>query len=180
MLNRIYYLIFLAYNVWSYELEGLFSSVKSSLVTNVSTSIGNSVILNCSLNNPDYFKIRSPKSTTNFFRMNPTWIKADASYDQNGIFKSYQAEKIIVTRKGIIPENYRNKMKLISNSNSDQFLKISNVDISDEGKYICRELSTQIDQVFYVFVQCNFKKILNFNKILKNNFFFQLRSKSLV
>lgn len=156
MLSQIFYsLLFFLFIVRSYQLDGLFSSVKSSLVTNITTSIGKNVVLNCSMNSADYFKIRSPKSTTSFLRLNPTWLKSDASYDQSGVFQSYQTEKIIVTRKGIVLAAYRNKIKLIINSNSDQFITISDVDISDEGKYICREFSTQMDHVYYVYVQCN-------------------------
>lgn len=147
----------MAYNAFAYELEGFFSSPKSSIVTNLTTSIGKTILLNCTWNNPDFLKIRSLKSTTSFFRLNPTWLKADAAYEHNGVFKGYQTEKIIVTRKGIILENYRNKMQLSTNSNNDQFIKISDVGISDEGKYICREFSTQLDQIYFVNIQCNFK-----------------------
>lgn len=161
MVIQIFYsILFLAYNVLGYELEGFFPSQKSSIVTNITTSIGKTIILNCSWNNPDFLKIRSLKSTTSFLRLKPTWFKADAAYEHNGVFKGYKTEKLIVTRKGIILENYRNKIKLSTNSNNDQFIKISDVDISDEGKYICSEFSSQLDQIYFVNIQCNFK---NFN-----------------
>ena len=68
------------------------------------------------------------------FKLNPTWLKADPIYNQYGIMVGYKTENIIVTRKGIIAENLRDKMKLISeNDEKLQILRISNVNIRNEG-----------------------------------------------
>lgn len=135
---------------------------KPSLITNITTSIGKTVFLNCSLNRDNNYLFRSVKSTTNTLKLNPTWLKADSSYNQYGLSNGFKTEKIIVTRKGIILDSYKDKIKLITNNNNDQILKISDVVISDEGKYICREFSTQVDKVYYLNVHCKTLKTFIF------------------
>jgi hypothetical protein len=89
---------------------------------------------------------------------NPTWLKADVIYNQFGSLEGYKTENIIVTRKGIITDTYRERMKLISLGDKMQVLKINEVDVRDEGKYICREFNSKIDRSFYLNVYCNLKK----------------------
>jgi hypothetical protein len=167
----------------SNEIIGFYKKERPIFVTNLTSIIGKQVNLNCSLNSDNensflpsrnkqsfkYSQLRqSPlesafdtsASTTpiqNPFKLNPTWLKADVIYDQFGMTNSYKTENIIVTRKGIIPDVYRDKMKLISVNDKLQILRLNDVDIKDEGKYICREFSSQHDKLFYLNVYCKFK-----------------------
>lgn len=137
-----------------------------NLITNLSTSVGKTVHLNCSLNSMrepidlTFLRLKSSTRPDPFgqLKLNPTWLKADVFYEQNGFISGYKTENIIVTRKGIISDLHRDKMKLISLNNNDktQILKINEVDIKDEGKYICREFNSQSDKLFYLNVFCKF------------------------
>ncbi|CAF0762611.1 unnamed protein product [Brachionus calyciflorus] len=147
--------------LFCFQTNDFYPQIKPSLVTNITTSIGKTVFLNCTLNREaDVLRFRAIKLTTNAIKLNPTWLKADVAYNQIGLASGYKNEKIIVTRKGIILDDYREKMRLITNSNNnDQVLKISDVTISDEGKYTCREFSTQIDRIFYLSVHSAIKDL---------------------
>lgn len=84
-------------------------------------------------------------------KLNPTWLKADTIYDQMGCVKSFNKENIIVTRKGIIASADRDKMKLITAYDERfQSLQISNVNVRNEGKYVCREFNSPYDKLFYI------------------------------
>lgn len=97
-------------------------------------------------------------------RMNPTWLKADALYDRVGCIKGYGTENIIVTRKGIIAGTDFNKMKLIGSYNGQfQSLQISNVNINNEGKYVCREFNSIHDKLFHLSVYGEQKLMRVFN-----------------
>lgn len=173
---------------------------KESMTVNISTVVGKTVHLNCSLvrdssfgsfnyfrtnKHYDHFKEHSmvdsktqektssttdrnggvdlpSKNSKSTLTFNPTWLKADAIYTQYGFLNGYKTENIIVTRKGIIPDSYRNRMRLIGQGDKIQMLKISDVEIRDEGKYICRELNSKIDRSFYINVLCECRFLLIF------------------
>ncbi len=115
-------------------------------VSNLSTIIGETVSFNCSVydNNKDENVINSSP------RLNPTWLKADVVYNQYGYITAYKTENIIITRKGIIVDGLRDKMKLITSNDQFQTLKLVDVNAKSEGKYICREFSSQSDKLFYL------------------------------
>ena len=147
---------------------------------NLSSSVGQTVYLNCSLDNTEFddFTFQYSKysaaasaakriskssssmtidlggsSSTSF---NPTWLKAECVYNQNGLVESHRVENIIVTRKGIIADSFREKIKLVQAAAPErvQVLKLTDLEIRDEGKYICREFSARIDRTFYLSVFC--------------------------
>jgi hypothetical protein len=117
----------------------------SPSITNLSTVIGETISFNCSI-----------ISVGNDFKLNPTWLKADIVYNQYGHVISYKTENIIITRKGIIIDSLRDKIKLTTTTTNglgrEQFqtLKLNNVNIKSEGKYICREFNSQLDKLFYL------------------------------
>lgn len=152
---------------------------------NLTTSVGKTVYLNCSLHTSavtssshvlDFFEYSltvtaTTTSTTlgpssileQLVAFNPTWLKADFVYNQNGAIESHRTENIIVTRKGVVVgEGMRDKAKLIQSPTMGvdrvQTLKLSDIEVKDEGKYICRELSANIDRIFYLNVFCKKKK----------------------
>ena len=115
-----------------------------------------------------------------------TWLKADMVYDANGrrVDDSFRTEKIIVTRKGIVvaarsssssssssssvDENgggdednlAGSNMRLITNERGQQqVLQLSDLSPLDEGKYICRDLDSQHDRVFYLNILCKHSAI---------------------
>jgi hypothetical protein len=148
---------------------------KSPSISNLTALIGETVQFNCSLaseydqNNINLARYSSsigilpPNSNilgNDFNALTPTWLKADAVYNQYGIINAYKTENIIVTRKGIIADALKEKMKLISNNNNFQTLRISNVNVRNEGKYICRELLSQHDKLFYLNVFCKFNEFI--------------------
>lgn len=119
-----------------------------AFVSNISTIVGESISFNCSL----YLNDEQKRNIINYSpdnKLNPTWLKADVIYNQNGFITTYKTENIIITRKGIIIDNLRDKMKLTT---SDQFqtLKLNNINIKNEGKYICRGFSSDTDKLFYL------------------------------
>ncbi len=126
-------------------------------VTNLTTLVGKTVLFNCSLSNNFGFNHASdnlptyPSSVEFRPKLNPTWLKADPIYDNMGCISSFNTENIIVTRKGIIASHDRDKMKLISPINNNfQSLQISNINVKNEGKYICREFNSPFDRLFYL------------------------------
>lgn len=116
-------------------------------VSNLSTIIGETVTFNCSVYD-DTNKDENAISHTP--RLNPTWLKADVVYDQYGYITDYKTENIIITRKGIIVDGLRDKMKLTTGSDQFQTLKLVDVNVKSEGKYICREFISQSDKLFYL------------------------------
>lgn len=145
----------------------------NNVVQNVSISVGKTVYLNCSLQTTiaehhlaDFFEYSSlgqttvppPSNELGLLLSNPTWLKADFVYNQNGVVESHRTENIIVTRKGVVADSLRDKVKLIQPPSGDrvQVLRISDVEVKDEGKYICRELSANIDRSFFLSVFCKF------------------------
>ncbi len=121
-------------------------------IINITTLIGKTIYFNCTLNNEDEQNLVKYTSSFGFkSKLNPTWLKADPLYASNGYISGYKSESIIVTRKGIIVDAYRDKLRLISSS-SDQFqtLQIANVNVNNEGKYICREFNSQYDKLYYL------------------------------
>lgn len=181
----------------SNEIIGFYKKERPLFVTNLTSIIGKQVNLNCSLNSDNennflsnrnkqsfkYSQLRqsplesafdaSPSTTPvhNPLRLNPTWLKADVVYDQFGMTNSYKTENIIVTRKGIIPDVYRDKMKLITVNEKLQILRLNEVDIKDEGKYICREFNSQHDKLFYLNVYCKLKYFYFIFEINKDIYF---------
>jgi hypothetical protein len=108
-------------------------------------------------------------------KFNPTWLKADPIYNQNGIISGFKTENIIVTRKGIIADQLSDKMKLISVNDQTQMLHLNNLNVRNEGKYICREFNSNYDKQFilnvygklrqhFLFVHCCFA-CLNTRKV---------------
>ena len=82
-------------------------------------------------------------------------------YNQNGMIEAYRTENIIVSRKGVVADGLSDRVKLIRppispNGDRLQVLKLSDLEVRDEGKYICRELSANIDRAFYLNVFCMF------------------------
>jgi hypothetical protein len=157
---------------------------------NISSSVGKTVYLNCSLDNNeliDYHNLYSPvkrisktlggdgggdfpppppppaqQQNSLLTLFNPTWLKADCVYSQNGVVESHRVEKIIVTRKGIIADTYnKEKIKLMQQTPGErvQVLRLNELEVKDEGKYICREFSARIDRTFYLSVFCKCSNI---------------------
>jgi hypothetical protein len=148
------------------------SGPSSVSITNLTTLAGKTIYLNCSLGNFNSNSRVRPVVRNNevdlsgadggedsdnkfFAKLNPTWLKADPIYSQFGLVTGYRTENIVVTRKGMIADSYKSKLKLIKNEQSRMLvLRISDVDIRDEGKYICREFNSQLDKLFYLNVYC--------------------------
>lgn len=129
-----------------FNLPGYYSQPAN--IVNISTLIGKTVFFNCSLSNDQ--ELNSIKYSFKS-KMNPTWLKADPIYNKYGCPTSYNTENIIVTRKGIIAGKNRQKMKLVSSYNNQfQSLQISDINVKDEGKYICREFNSHNDKQFYL------------------------------
>ena len=130
---------------------------KSPSISNLSTIVGETVYFNCSLASEYNSNFLSASElNVDEFRLSPTWLKADPVYSQTGWITGYKTENIIVTRKGIIADNFREKMKLIKTNDQFQTLRISNVNVRNEGKFICREFNSQFDKLFYLNVHGKF------------------------
>lgn len=152
----------ISYDMNTNDLRNFYENPFQTSITNLTSIIGKTVHLNCSL----FGSQKLPGMPS----LNPTWLKADVLYNQLGYVSAFKTENIIATRKGIIVDMYRNKMKLQSISDKLQILRIDDVDVSDEGKYICREFNSQIDKLFFLNVYCklSLRLILVFrNNILK-------------
>ena len=124
--------------------------IKSTLVTNLTVLMGETILLNCSL------KLNTKQNNENFLSetllntLNPTWLKADGKYDQSGEIIAFKSENIIVTRKGVIIDGLKEKIKLVGLNDKIQSLKIIDIIAKDEGKYICREFNSENDKIFYL------------------------------
>lgn len=137
------------------ENEYLNLMFKSSFITNITVLVGETVLLNCSLKSQD-----SKQKNSNFLEnsfhlaslttLNPTWLKADGKYDQSGEIIGFKSENIIVTRKGVIVDVLRDKVKLVGLNDKIQSLKLNEVGAKDEGKYICREFNSENDKIFFL------------------------------
>ena len=110
--------------------------------TNLTLLHGDSVQLNCTY--------KSQKSDNFIFDINPTWLKADVKYTEQGEVLGYRTENIIVTRKGVIAEAYRDKIKLSTIDNRIQTLTLLYVNAKDEGKYICRQFDSDFDKLYFI------------------------------
>lgn len=156
---------FNTFDASSNEIIGYYHK-PSNTITNITATIGKIVHFNCSFATPESnfnshlkynpLRIQSQSFINGFndFRPNPTWLKADAIYDQNGVTYAFKTENIIVTRKGIIPDVYKDKMKLLPVNEQLQILRLNDIEIKDEGKYICREFNSKFDKLFYLNVYC--------------------------
>lgn len=148
------------------SMGGYYSSLNTA--QNLTSSIGKTVHLNCSLydtTSSDHFAVADEFEYSAKYAsveaqlqqpqlsFNPTWLKADYVYNQNGQVESHRIENIIVTRKGVVADVVRHKIKVV-NGERVQALKITDLDVRDEGKYVCRELSANIDRAFYLSVFC--------------------------
>ena len=140
-------------------------------ITNLTTLAGKAIYLNCTLggslnnlNSNSRFKQFNHNNENDdedndfFVKLNPTWLKADPIYNQFGLVNGFKTENIIVTRKGMIADAYKSKLRLINSEQNSRLLvlRISDVEIRDEGKYICREFNSQLDKLFYLNVYCEF------------------------
>jgi hypothetical protein len=119
--------------------------------TSLSVLMGESVHLNCTLS------LTSANGFNNRAMFNPTWLKADAKYNDRGRLVDYKTDGIIVTRKGMVVDAYRDKVKLSTVRNQIQTLTLVNVDATDEGKYICREFNSNHDQFYFIQVYGEYK-----------------------
>jgi hypothetical protein len=146
-------------NILNYykSAEGSFlNSAAQVSITNLTTIVGKTVYLNCTLGS--LINTHNQEDNAFFSKLNPTWLKADPLYNQQGVVTGFKTENIIVTRKGIIADNYKHKLKLINSEQNSKLLvlKINDVEPRDEGKYICREFNSQVDKLFYLNVYCKF------------------------
>ena len=120
-------------------------------ITNLTTLVGKTINFNCTLNNDDEKNpVKNMASFAFKSKLHPTWLKADPIHSITGHINGFRTENIIVTRKGMIADIYRDKMKLISHGDQFQTLQINNVNVNNEGKYICREFNSQYDKLFYL------------------------------
>ena len=130
------------------------NQIKSSFVTNLTVLVGETVLLNCSVKTQDSKKkksfLESSFHLSSLTTLNPTWLKAESIYDQSGEIVEFRNEKIIVTRKGAIIGEYKEKLKLVGLNDKIQSLRINDVNAKDEGKYICREFNSENDKIFYL------------------------------
>jgi len=159
-----------SYDMNTNDLRNFYENPFQTSITNLTSIIGKTVHLNCSL----FGSQKYPGMPS----LNPTWLKADVLYNQLGYVSAFKTENIIATRKGIIVDMYRNKMKLQSISDKLQILRIEDVDVSDEGKYICREFNSQIDKLFFLNVYCKSNSrffFRFFETMLYNTFFSKLK-----
>jgi hypothetical protein len=111
--------------------------------TSINLLIGDSVQLNCTI-------LSSTHDSTGQMRFAPTWLKADARYSEHGKLVDYKTENIIVTRKGVVVDAYRDKVHLNTLRGQVQVLTLMNVDARDEGKYICRRFNSNNDQYYFI------------------------------
>jgi hypothetical protein len=129
-------------------LQGYYQKAEP-LLNNITVTVGETVYLNCSFQVSHSIKDDFGLSSTRSFM--PTWLKADVLYDQSGFINKFEKEKIIVSRRGVIADVHRHKMDLINTPDRQlQILKLTNVAVEDEGKYICREFSSPYDKLFYL------------------------------
>lgn len=158
-------------------INPLLSPSPSVSITNLTVLPGKTVYLNCTMGGSSNFNSNNNRlfrplmqddtshdeSNSFFANLNPTWLKAEPLYSQNGVISSYKTENIIVTRKGIIADQFKSKLRLISPESSTKMLilRISDIDIRDEGKYICREFNSQLDKLFYINVYCKLSCLLS-------------------
>jgi hypothetical protein len=147
------------------QLVAIFLSLAAIVSSNENTTIivlmGESVQLNCTIQSV-------ADSLNNQIKFKPTWLKADAKYNEHGKFVDYKTENIIVTRKGLIVDAFRDKIKLKTVRNQVQILTITHIGARDEGKYICRGFNSNNDK-FY-FIQVHGKRLQKFN--VQTLFFF--------
>lgn len=186
LIELLLFLLSISIRIDAYSI-GYYSS--PNLAHNLTSSVGKTIYLNCSLLTArsgadfdvfDYSKyvphrsvagseLTTTTTTTaaselaaaSLFGFNPTWLKADYVYNQNGMIEAYRTENIIVSRKGVVADGLSDRVKLIRppispNGDRLQVLKLSDLEVRDEGKYICRELSANIDRAFYLNVFCMF------------------------
>lgn len=127
-------------------------NIKTAFVNNLTVLMGETVYLNCTFNLKQASnRFNDEDNSINIPNVNPTWLKAEAKYDQSGQMAGFKAENIIVTRKGVIANDYKGKFKLKTvNNDKMQILSIVDVNAKDEGKYICREFNSQNDKIFYL------------------------------
>ena len=137
--------------------------INKNMITNLTTKIGKLVELNCSSELDVMQKLYRYKNAPDVYnslsqlQLNPTWLKADAIYDKNGYINAFKTENIISSRKGVLTDQYRQKMKLIAADDYQlKILRISDIGTKDEGKYICREFNSKFYNIFYLNVYCEF------------------------
>jgi hypothetical protein len=130
------------------------NQIKSSFVTNLTVLVGETVLLNCSVKTQDLKQkksfLESSYHLSSLTTFNPTWLKAESIYDQSGDIIEFKNEKIIVSRKGVINEEFKEKLKLVGLNDRIQSLRLNEVNVKDEGKYICREFNSENDKIFYL------------------------------